>query len=208
MIIRDYKNDDRWKYDSYNINLLKELNKCPNWYITALYETVDYDLLKKYNIALETGTFEGNTTIYFAEIFDKVYTVEKFVSKGNLYTSKDLSITYKNIKLLHDNIEFYENDSPKFLEEILPTINEPAFILLDAHANVETPVKEELLAIKKFTKTKDHIIMIDDTLDINEGSKWPSKEELVSLLKDINPQYDVNFTEYGREILVAHEPSK
>lgn len=207
MIIKDYKDDKRWQ--DLPRDRLTELNISPNWYLTTLIKTVNINILKKYNIAIETGTYEGYSTIYFAEVFDKVFTVEKYVNSGNLYTKKNLSEEYNKIKDIHDNIEFFENDSPKFLEQLLPTINEPAFILLDAHAHQHTPVKEELEAIKKFSNTKDHIIMIDDTLDIDIGSgNWPSKLEIIEMLKDINPKYDINFTEYGRRILVAHEPSK
>lgn len=207
MIIKDYKNDKRWL--DIAKDKLFELNISPNWYITTLFKTVDNNILKNYNIAIETGTFEGYTTTYFAEIFDKVYTVEKYVKSGNIYTSKNLSEEYEKIKDVHNNIEFFEGDSPQFLQQLLPTLKEPAFILLDAHAHQHTPVKEELEAIKKFSNTKDHIIMIDDTSDIDLGSgNWPSQLEIIEMLKSINPNYDVNFTEYGRRILVAHEPSK
>ena len=207
MIIKDYKDDKRW--EGLPKDRLTELNVSPSWYLTALFKTVDSNILKNYNIAIETGTFEGYSTIYFAEIFNKVYTVEKYVKGGNMYTNKNLTEEYKKIKDIHNNVEFFEGDSPKFLEQLLPTLDEPAFILLDAHAHQHTPVREELETIKKFSNTKDHIIMIDDTLDIDSmAGNWPSQFEIIEMLKDINPQYDVNFTEYGRRILVAHELSK
>lgn len=207
MIIKDYKNDKRWQ--GLRKDRLVELNVSPSWYLTTLFKTVDNNILKNYNIAIETGTFEGYSTTYFAEIFDKVYTVEKYITNGNLYTNKNLNEEYKKIKDVHNNVEFFEGDSPKFLELLLPTLNEPAFILLDAHAGPHTPVREELETIKKFSNTKDHIIMIDDTLDIDDMvGNWPSQFEIIEMLKSINPNYDVNFTEYGRRILVAHEPSK
>lgn len=199
MKINNYKNDPRWDKCS---PVHREHGVCPNWFVTALL-SLDHTIIKNINIAIETGTFEGNTSCFFGEVFDKVYTVEKFV-ENNYYTSLDLLDLYNEIRKTYNNINFHTGDSGDFLRKILPIIEEPCVILLDAHNGGETPVVDELVAIKETLKHTNSIILIDDMVDAGTGS-WPSREKIQNLLLDINPNYKIQICEFGRQILMCYE---
>lgn len=196
----NYSNDKRWDLCS---DVHKKFGISPNWFINALLTFVNKEKLQKYKIAVETGTFEGYTTQFFAELFNYVYTSEKYI-QGNSYTSIDLILKYKELKEKYKNITFYSGDSVSFLDTILPTITEPYIILLDAHTFNHSPVVEELLAIKKNSKTSDIILIIDDCFDIGTGT-WPNQQDLEKLILDINPNFKIKYTQLGRNILIAYE---
>lgn len=195
----DYTNDVRWKRCS---DVHKQHGVCPNWFMTALLQ-LDSNALKNINIAIETGTFEGHTTEFFAQAFDKVFTVEKFITQ-NHYTSQNLNEVYSEMRKQYSNIDFYNGESPKFLETVLSDIDEPCVILLDAHNDAYSPVRQELIAIKKHLKHTNSIIVIDDTVDAGIGD-WPSMQELKELLLDINSKFKFKMCDFGRQILVCYE---
>ena len=194
----NYINDKRWEYCS---DIHKQHGVCPNWFVTVLL-TQPIPKIDDINIAVETGTFEANTTKFFLEIFNTVYTVEKYVT-NNFYTSKNLIDLYQKIQEVHNNVNFYEGDSPIFLKNILPLIKERCVILLDAHSGTETCIVEELKIIKESLYDNNSVILIDDCDDIGSNG-WPKKEELESLLLNINPKYNITYTGLGRNILIAY----
>jgi hypothetical protein len=194
----DYKNDERWEQCS---DIHKKHGVCPNWFVSILLTQPIPDI-DNINVAIETGTYEASTTKFFAEIFNTVYTVEKNTT-NSFYTSKNLLELYRETKNKYKNINFYSGDSFTFLKDILPSIKERCVILLDAHNGTDTCVIEELKMIKEFLYDTNSIILIDDCDDIGSG-KWPNKEELESLLLDINPKYNIVYTGLGRNILIAY----
>lgn len=196
----DYTNDPRWVPCS---EVHKKFGVSPNWFVNVLLTFVDKARLQRYNIAIETGTFEAYTTECFAELFDEVHTSEKYIS-GNSYTSINLLEKYKHLKDKHEHINFYVGDSTDFLRSLLPKIEQPYVILLDAHTFNSSPVKEELTIIKQYTKVKDIILMIDDCADIGTGT-WPNQQDLEKLILDINPNFKIKYTQLGRNILIAYE---
>jgi len=103
------------------------------------------DIKEKYDIntAIETGTFHGATTIWFSENFEKVYTVE-----CNKTYFDESGINIGNRK----NVVRKFQDSPDFLKEILPLIDDSkTIIFLDAHWYTN-PVLNELDSIRKSGK--------------------------------------------------------
>lgn len=111
------------------------------------------DIKNKYSLdtVIETGTYHGVTTEWFAHNFDKVYTVE-------------CSETYYNEAQKriggYSNIHSHLKDSPVFLKEILGIIEDKkTIIFLDAHWYTN-PVLNELDAIKE--SGKKPIIAIHD----------------------------------------------
>ena len=200
MKLLNYKDDIRW-------NLCSEIHKhhgvSPSWFITVLLQYKDQIRdLENINIAIETGTHKASTTLFFAEVFDQVYTVEKYATSNNVYSSENLIDIYKEIIKTHNNIHFYEGDSPKFIQDILPTIKERCVILLDAHSMSSSPLREELIAIKQSIQNNDCVIIVDDTADLGSGS-WPSKSEMEQLLLNINPNFKFNYTGLARNIMIC-----
>ncbi len=92
---------------------------------------------------IETGTYHGVTTEWFANNFDNVYTVECNETYYN--EAKNRISGYSNVKN-------YLMDSPVFLERILSEIeDENTIVFLDAHWYTN-PVLDELEAIRKSGK--------------------------------------------------------
>jgi len=135
---------------------------------------------------VETGTFQGGTTIWASGIFKRVYTVEY---SRVLYEAalKRLSI-YQNIKCLFGS-------SPTQLPDILNQLNSPAIFWLDAHwcggstygVGDECPLLDEISLI--IQQRENHIILIDDARlflkppsKLLSGDQWPGMDEIVGLL--------------------------
>jgi hypothetical protein len=142
---------------------------------------------------IETGTHHGWGSVRWATFFEKVHTVE---------LSKELYDSTRKKYNSFDNISFYNNSSPAFLKELLPSINDRCIIFLDAHyswgdtvydsnyGHDGTPIIDELIAIREYSKINDHIIIIDDCDDLGT-SKYPTKKEVNDVLLTINSDYNV-----------------
>jgi hypothetical protein len=97
---------------------------------------------KKYEIkvAIETGTYHGDTTKWLAENFDKVYTVE--------YDRRYLDIA-KNQISNYSNIHSYLGSSTDYLGKFLEESKDSSIIIfLDAHWYAN-PVLKELDRIRE-----------------------------------------------------------
>lgn len=136
----------------------------------------------------ETGTYHGQTTIEASCIFKKVYTVEL---SPKLYTKGVQSF------MPFPNIYPFLDESQRFLKQVLPQSNGRKIFWLDAHymSNIgargekETPILEELEAIKA-SDIKDGIIMIDDMrYAYTTGKPYPPLTEICNALLAINPSY-------------------
>ena len=113
----------------------------PNMFLSIARKYKDYT--KDIETFIETGTFEAVTTQLAAELFDNVYTVEKYV-RNNPYTGKDLFKHYLDVSKKYSNIRFHEGSSFKFLEHILKN-KDQCVILLDAHTPTSCPLLKEFL---------------------------------------------------------------
>jgi cephalosporin hydroxylase len=92
---------------------------------------------------IETGTFHGATTIWFSQNFKKVYTVEC----NEVYFKESGENIGNPINVIRKL-----QDSPVFLKEVLPLIDDSkTIIFLDAHWYTN-PVLNELIAIKESGK--------------------------------------------------------
>ena len=103
------------------------------------------EIKNKYNLdtVIETGTYHGTTTAWFSNHFKDVYTIE----------SQDAHFEEASKRIGHiDNISMSLGDSPKFLKEILASIDDnKTIIFLDAHWYTN-PVLAELDAINESGK--------------------------------------------------------
>jgi hypothetical protein len=147
--------------------------------------------------AIETGTHNGQTAMHLSGLLEKVFTVEKYPqSFGMPY--------YKKIKETFNNIELYGGDAHTFIGDILKQYPEERFIFwLDAHNGTEeVPLLEEIAAIRDNSKCKNHVIMIDDGHDMGHGV-FPSFDVLEDAIKQINSNYNLTNTKYGRDIAIA-----
>jgi len=117
-----------------------------------------------YTTIIETGTHTGQSTIYLADRFEKVYTCELYDEYFSQYDS--LFANYSNIKVLKgSSIECL----PKFFDEIG---NDKFILYLDAHWIEDCPIYEELEIVAKYGYKP--IILIHD---FDCGFPKPEKDE-------------------------------
>jgi hypothetical protein len=203
MKFKQYEQTDaRW----INVKGKNGVTAVPNAFAQVLYNYKHIISLDKINHAIELGTFEGDTAQIFAELFDRVSTVEQFI-KGNSYTSVNLLEKYKSLKQQYCNIDFYNASSAGFLKEFLAKNPDEQFVmLLDAHTPTYSPVVEEFRLINQYSNRKDHVIIVDDCIDIG-GPGWPTHSEFAAAYAEINTKYVCEHTGLGRDILIIYEPS-
>jgi len=113
-------------------------------------------LKEKFNIenAVETGTFEGGTTIFLAQNFKNVFSIE--------CDEPSFKKAESNIKNANVNVNLIFGKSEEVLPSILNTISNNTIFYLDAHWYNDCPLKNELQLIKKFNLKP--IIAIHDFL--------------------------------------------
>jgi hypothetical protein len=105
---------------------------------------------------VETGTFRGTTTAYFAETGLPVYTIEAHY--------RNYGFARERLRR-HRNVVMSKCDSREGLRRILrgalrDKLCEPLFFYLDAHWNANLPLAEELDII--LDHTEHPLVMIDD----------------------------------------------
>ena len=105
------------------------------------------------HVAVETGTYLGQTTMFLGSLFDETYTIE--VSPEYYAKSKAFLIS-------NSNVQVYLGDSPQVLKKILPRLKgEPVVFYLDAHWYNQWPLLDELTEISK-THRDNCVVVIDD----------------------------------------------
>ncbi len=156
-------------------------------------------LKNEYNLPtfVETGTFQGDTSVWASQHFQKVFTVE---FAKHIYEST--SIIYSHVK----NIEFLWGHTKEQLKLVVPQLNEPALFWLDAHwmgggtagENDECPLLEELQIINN--SECEHFILIDDARlflspppSPHRIEQWPSLNEVIATLSAKTSRYTVIF---------------
>jgi predicted O-methyltransferase YrrM len=133
----------QWKIGQQAFNSAPELIP----FFTALKK--DYRLTH----AVETGTYQGATTVALALLFDKVDTIEIQQDK---YDQAELC--FKN----YSNVSCHLGSSEHIFSTLLPSLaNERTLFYLDAHWYNHWPLLEELEEISK-THRDNCIIVIDD----------------------------------------------
>lgn len=149
---------------------------------------------------VETGTYKGDTVkLALGAGFNKIYSCE---------LNDELFAACRDMFKDNHNINILKGDSVDCLETILSLITGPATFWLDAHASGEltggksggSPVLDELRLIAQHP-CKEHTIFIDDRRLFGcEEWSFVSEEAAISLLKQINPAYNIHF-------LDGHQPA-
>lgn len=132
-------------------------------------------------VAIETGTYKGETTKVLASLADSVTTIE--ADFGYYQRSKQSLQRFKNVTVLH-------GDSGVLIESALPSNQINCVLWLDAHysggntAGVlnHCPIMSELHLILSSRKPSNTIILIDDSRGLVGKSGWPLLSELIGLL--------------------------
>lgn len=120
-------------------------------------------------IGIETGTYQGNMSLYLSKLMKNVYTSE--ISR-QFYDNLDSAfecVKQSDTLKISENIEFHLGSSERILENILPGIKSPydnddkpfALFFLDAHWENYWPLLDEIKCIGRLLPDKA-IIIIDD----------------------------------------------
>ena len=141
----------------------------------------------KLKVLIEGGTYTGGTAKQMAQIFDRVYTIEK---SENMY-----EISKNNLKEVK-NVLLLKGDTRDYIKELMYE-NDDILFWLDAHwsggetygADDECPLLEELALIFQFDK--NFVVLIDDARLFlsppplpHKFYNWPSYSEIIKLLPD------------------------
>lgn len=155
---------------------------------------------------VETGTFKGDSSIWAAQYFEKVYTIEI-----------DETL-HKNASTRSDapkNITFVLGNSKDQLANIVREIDAPALYWLDGHwcmgaggKDHECPLEDELKAIQP---RQDSVILIDDARCFlgklpppHNAEDWPRIDDVFKLFFELFPQHQVTIIQ---DVIVAFPES-
>lgn len=117
------------------------------FYVNYLKEALQLE------VAVETGTWQGETAKCLAFLFPTIHTIEV-----QFDVFKKAKNTFRN----NSNVNLYQGNSPEVLSQILPSLeNKRALFYLDAHWFSDWPLIAELEAIGK-THYDNCVIVIDD----------------------------------------------
>jgi|688.fasta_scaffold1042340_1 hypothetical protein len=136
-------------------------------------------------IIVETGTYLGQSTKFFAEEFHKVYSIELDLQLYNY--SKNKLRKRKNVTLFCGN-------SKEMLPIIISDLTGPSIFFLDGHASggltssgeEPSPIKYELHILENFCFIKDSIIICDDARGFDGTNSYPHINELFHLAARLN----------------------
>jgi predicted O-methyltransferase YrrM len=105
-------------------------------------------------VAVETGTYTGDTTIWLAKHFDAVHTLE--------LNADYQKAARERCEREATNIFWYLGDSAELLPRVLQSLHVPAFFFLDAHWGDRWPLVGELKALKRWGGAAGSVILIHD----------------------------------------------
>jgi hypothetical protein len=197
----DYTNDPRWEKMS---DIHKKSLPIPSVFVSILYQYQDkIPNLDEINFTIETGTYDASTSVILSEHFDVVFTVELYPDR-NPYDGKSYREYYQEVGQKYENLTFLFGTSEDVLKSVLEELpDERFFILLDAHNMLDGPLTDELKVIKSASNRNDHVMLIDDCRDLGQGN-FPTLEEFETLLRDINPNYNIINTKEGNHIYIVY----
>jgi hypothetical protein len=138
---------------------------------------------------IESGTWKGGTSLWAAEHFDEVITIEGYPAR--FYK------TWRGFRHSAPNIMFLLGDSRTLMPALMTFLQVPAIFWLDAHyctsneqeadAGLDKcPIMYELMAINKHKLAYLHPIMIDDVRMFGNEGGWPRREVVMSELCQFN----------------------
>lgn len=147
---------------------------------------IEYAKKFNINVLVETGTFRGEMVEAQRRNFKKIYSIE---------LSHEFYLAAVNKFKRFNHIHLIEGDSSEMLKEVILQINKPCLFWLDGHysggdtakGKLNCPIYGELDTV--FTKSFDHVLVIDDANDFNGKHDYPKIEELFTYVISKKPNY-------------------
>jgi hypothetical protein len=150
----DTKGLDRYMHDHCGCRVIID----PNFVRVIKQLKADFGLRN----FVETGTYDGETSLAMSLLFDKVFTcdVVDWKRRPELYFA--------------DNLTYETRNSPEFLRGHLPEIRTGSLFFLDAHWGAYWPLLDEMAII--FKECEKPVIVIDD-FDAGNGLCFDQYED-------------------------------
>jgi hypothetical protein len=162
-------------------------------------------------VAVETGTYLGQSTAILASIFNRVWTIEsvpEHVEQARVALAAAGVLPYVEVVL---------GESEIVLREVISQIHEPSLFWLDSHwferiesnARIQCPLLAELSIIKSWFHASRSWLLIDDVslfrqlpkLPDYRPKEWPTVDEITDLITDAFPGH--TSTEIEDVLIVA-----
>lgn len=140
-------------------------------------------MLPSDSISVETGTFQGETTLLLADAFGSCVTIER--SEGLAQAAQQRFARDSRIRVL-------QGSSRDRLAESLPPKDQGCFFWLDAHGmydyagpdREENPLLAELEIVFQFRGTSSNVIAVDDARGMGTQPGWPPLSRILALMAD------------------------
>jgi hypothetical protein len=137
------------------------------------------------NIAVETGTFRGDTTAFLAGHLREVHTIEVVPALAELARER-----FRRSPA----VTVWNGSSPEILRDLLPKLQGSVLFYLDGHYSGgitgqgarSCPVREELEAICELCPGKVGII-VDDARLFGVDPEYPSISQVREWMKNLRP---------------------
>lgn len=151
-------------------------------------------------VAVETGTYQGDSTLKFAEVFGACTTIERSETLGKAAQERFTNDSRINVLI---------GSSRDLLATALPERERACFIWLDAHGvydhsgadTEENPLLAEVEVIANMRGSRNTVIGIDDARGMGTQPGWPSTGQISKLL--LSQGFDVILLD---DILLAFDP--
>lgn len=159
-------------------------------------------------VFIETGTYLGFTVERVHTQFEEVYTIELDVALATQACTKFAATS---------SVHVMQGDARDCLPRVLEAIGQHrALVWLDAHwsdgvtarrsVTEHTSVRDELNALRDCKARRDHILMVDDLSYFTGCDGYPTIDELVQKVKEINVAYVIERLELRNGVLIALPP--
>ena len=140
-------------------------------------------LLPEGSVAVETGTFEGETSLLLADAFGSCMTIER---------SERLAQNAQRRFAQDPRIRVLQGSSRDRLAEALPPKDRGCFFWLDAHGmydyagsdHEENPLLTELEVVLNTRGTSPNVIAVDDARGMGTQPGWPLLGRILGLMAD------------------------
>jgi len=134
-------------------------------------------LLTGNSVAIETGTYLGDSAEVLSAFFTNVTTIER---------DKTLARNASNRFINKEKISVLLGSSRDLLRGVIPPSDRPAFFWLDAHysggvtagEDDPCPLLEELSTIASLRDSINTIVLIDDARALTGSGGWPTLDEV------------------------------
>jgi hypothetical protein len=141
------------------------------------------------DVAVETGTFRGDTTAFLARHFHQVHTIEVVHSLAGLAIERFRKTP---------SIKVWEGDSSEVLRQLVPQLNRATLFYLDGHdsggitgkGSKACPVREELDIIYGCANINVAVV-IDDARLFGTDPDYPTVSDIMQWMKKWRPDATV-----------------